>query len=208
MGIQNNDVDQRGREAALGILTYHDFRDVRDNTAAEAALATDIVTSVAPTLTLKTHALVANKPDIPRNLTYTLVDAGPTVTGITFTAYGLDQWGNTVTESVRLTAAGVSTGNKPFRTVSKVTSIVDAGTVGVATVTVGTGTKLGLPVRCEKNSDIIALRSESAGTYTKDASTSNVNFEYQTWDPTVAPNGTKTFSGYFMSKAQLPSNGF
>jgi len=92
-------------------------------------------------------------PDVPRNLTVKGNDAN--VTGNVVIA-GTNAGGEAITETIALNAANVVVGNKAFKTVTSITLPV-YDTANTERVRVGTGAKLGLPVKLSRNSVVAAF---------------------------------------------------
>lgn len=125
--------------------------------------------------------------DVPRN-----VVAAWTGTAI-LTVTGTDEYGNVLVES---SASGTSlTGNKAFKTITGISVSAD-----VTGLTVGTGTKLGLPAFLADTVDVLREildgAAATAGTIvagviaTATATTGDVR---GTYTPSSAPNGTRVY---------------
>jgi hypothetical protein len=87
---------------------------------------------------------VAAQPDVPRNITMTIVDANASSSGVC-TVKGLDMAGLALTEVFTWAAAGTQTGTGLFATV---TSAVVSGVAGAAagdTISVGVGNRIAMP---------------------------------------------------------------
>lgn len=162
------------------------------NATPTAAAANNIATSQSPgadAITLDGSLVSGGVAtlDVPRCV---IITSGSDDTGITFTVTGKDGYGLTQVETLAGTNGAV-TGVKAFKTVS---SVAHTGTLA-GTVTVGTTTKLGLPVACLAGPYLV---THQAGTViTPDAGTlvvgSTTNPQTATsTDPrgTYAPNGT------------------
>jgi hypothetical protein len=108
--------------------------------AMDAALTTDVI-------------VFAGQPDVPRNITVKGNDAN--VAG-NVTVTGTDAEGNAINEVIALAGAAVVVGNKAFAAVTKVT-LPHYAVANTERVRVGTGAKLGLPVRLTRNSVIAAF---------------------------------------------------
>ena len=169
--------------------------------APAAASSTALVTSQALTAASTTGAtLVTNTLDVPRNV----VAAWTTSAKITVT--GTDVYGQTLTES--MASAGTSfTGNKAFKTVTKIVTDTD-----ITGLTAGTGTKLGLPFFLPSTGHVIA-RMESGAAVTNGtlvagaataASTSTTGDVRGTFAPNTAPDGSVTYTVI----AAVPDPGF
>lgn len=126
--------------AALGTaLLGTDTRVLADT--AMASGATTVVTSFAA------------QPDVPRNLTVKGNDAN--VTG-NVVIVGTNAGGEAITETIALNGASAVAGNKAFRTVTQITLPAYAS-AATERVRVGTGAKLGLPVKLSRNSVVAAF---------------------------------------------------
>lgn len=117
---------------------------------ANAAILADNALANAATTFVTTFVA---QPDVPRNLTVKGNDAN--VTGNVVIA-GLDASGVAITETIALNAANVVVGNKAFASVTSITLPAYA-VANTERVRVGTGAKLGLPVRLSRNSVIAAF---------------------------------------------------
>lgn len=126
-----------GVEADRGFLAHFQVAAA----AAAAASATAILAATA--LTDEAQAIITGitNPAVPRSLTVKGNAAG--ITGnvvITGTNYA----GAVITETIALNGSTAVEGTKAFKTVAKIDLPVEVN-VGTDTVSVGTGTKLGLP---------------------------------------------------------------
>jgi hypothetical protein len=136
-------------------------------------------------------ALLQTTLDVPRNLTFT---SSGNDTGITFTATGKDEYGNTLIETVTGANAAAAAGKKAFKSVTTIT----ASGASAGTVSVGFGNVLGLPiflrnstyiVREIENNAVATSGTVVAGdTATATATTGDVRGTYA---PNGAPDGTK-----------------
>ena len=117
----------------------------------------------------------AGQPDVPRNLTVKGNDAN--VTG-NVVIVGTDAEGAAITETIALNAANVVVGSKAFASVTSITLPAYA-VANTERVRVGTGAKLGLPVRLSRNTVIAAYlanaREGTAPTVTLSASVLSTN---------------------------------
>jgi hypothetical protein len=103
--------------------------------------------------------VIANQPDVPRNLTALLVDANASILTGVLSIAGVDAQGRAVIETMTV-AAGVGlafTGTKIFArvdsaTISGTTGAVDAG---VDQLIIGVGTLIGLPVDIERAAEVL-----------------------------------------------------
>lgn len=114
----------------------------------------DILGDTAMANGATTDVLVfAGQPDVARNLTVKGNDAN--VSG-DVVIEGLDADGATITETLALNAANLVTGNKAFAEVTKIT-LPAYDTANTERVRVGTGAKIGLPVRLGRNTVLAAF---------------------------------------------------
>lgn len=135
--------------------------------------------------------------DVERTLQYVTSNAGNTTQ--TLTVIGTDQWGQAQTELVTLNGTTVVRGKKAFL---KVTSIFISAVI-VGTVSVGSDTKLGLPVAVDAGNFETSVKV-IAGAQTADAgtlifadrtspATTSTGDVCGTYDPAAAPNGATTY---------------
>jgi hypothetical protein len=135
--------------------------------------------------------------DVERTLQYVSSNAGDTTQ--TITVYGFDQYNTPMTEAVALNGTTVVHGNKAFSYVWQVTS--SAALAG--NLSVGTDTKLGLPVAVDAGGFENAVTSTGSGNQTTDAgtfvfafrgtSTATTGDVQGTYAPAAALNGTNAF---------------
>lgn len=151
-----------------------DFTDpaAASTTAVHAARAGNNATNLFP-------GPITN-PAIPRNLTAT---AAASYDGGALTIVGTDQFNRVITEVITPVPSSTVVGNKAFKTVTSITKA--AVGANAATVSVGTGVKLGLPVKVK------APVHSFAANGTAEAGTLDVT--NQTITPTTAPNGTNDY---------------
>lgn len=126
-----------GVEADRGFLAHFQVSAA----AAAAASATAVLAATALTAEAQAITTGITNPAVPRSLTVKGNAAG--ITGnvvITGTNYA----GAVITETIALNGATAVEGAKAFKTVTKIDLPVEVNT-GTDTVSVGTGTKLGLP---------------------------------------------------------------
>jgi hypothetical protein len=173
--------------------------------AAAGAVVDTINTTGAGTISA-TGSLVSGGVatfDVPRNVS---ILATGSMTGFTYTVNGTDQYGETMSETIigPTGSAAARAGVKAFKTV---TSITTTGSNGQA-ISVGTGTKLGLPYRIADAGKVLGMAvdgvQETALTIvagyltTSNASTATTADVRGTVAPNTAPNGTKRFSLQFI----------
>jgi hypothetical protein len=150
---------------------------------ATAAVLADTAMDVALTTVVQAFA---GQPDVPRSLTVKGNDAN--VAG-NVTIDGTDAEGHVIQEVIALAGAAVVNGNKAFKTITKIT-LPHYAVANTERVRVGTGAKLGLPVRLSRNTVIAAflanVREAVAPTVAADAA----NLESNTVTLASALNGT------------------
>lgn len=96
-------------------------------------------------------------PDYPRNITATAGGTATDVKAISVIVAGTDIDGNAITETLpafTVNTTGTVTGSKAFKTVTSITIPAHDGTG--ATTAIGTGAKLGLPIKMHRNGVIRA----------------------------------------------------
>lgn len=176
----------------------------RHNRPAPALAATNNVcasqTILSATTALINGTLAASglaTLDVPRNLQLISSNAGDTTQ--TATIRGFDEYGEAVTETKTMNGTVSVTGLKAFKTVASITfSAALAGNL-----TVGTGTRLGLPFRM-RIGDLITVKADNAvevpttitvaDTATPTGATGDIR---GTVAPSTAMNGTVQYSMLF-----------
>ena len=117
----------------------------------------------------------AGQPAVPRNIT--VKGNGAAVTG-NVVIVGTDAEGVVITETIALNGATLVAGNRAFASVTSVTLPVYAA-ANTERVRVGTGARLGLPVRLSRNTVIAAylanVREATAPTVTVSAAALSSN---------------------------------
>lgn len=135
--------------------------------------------------------------DVPRSVSIT--SAGND-SGRTFTVYGTDEYGQTMSEAITGPNTTTAHGAKAFWTVTRIA--VDAATAGA--ITAGTGDKFGLPF---KLLDVPIPRwastlAQDAGTYTAavttDPATTTTGDVRGTYLPSSASNGSRRLTLYMV----------
>lgn len=129
--------------ARSGTAEQHVFARFYDlNTPTVAATTNYIVTVVNLT---NTSFALAHQPDVPRNVTVTIVDTTPTIVAGTITVVGTDVNDAAQTETFDLSTAITFTGVKEFKTITSVTSAgaTVLGGAGDETIIVGVGSVVG-----------------------------------------------------------------
>lgn len=97
-------------------------------------------------------------PAVPRNITATAGGTAGDIKAIQVTVAGTDIEGNPITETLpafTVDTPGTVIGSKAFATVTSITIPAHDGTG--ATTAIGTGAKLGLPVRLSRNTVLAAF---------------------------------------------------
>lgn len=132
--------------------------------------------------------------DVPRNV---VITGATSVTSVTFTVTGTDEYGETVVENITgPTGATTAAGKKAFKTV---TAISVSGTT-TAAVTIGTGDVLGLPVFLPGTGNVLKELEDGAaatagtvvaGIRTAGGSTATTGDVRGTYDPNSACDGGK-----------------
>lgn len=134
--------------------------------------------------------------DVARNITAVSSGAGDTTQVLT--VYGLDQYGQPLRESLTLNGTTPVVGAKAFLTVTRVA--ISAAAAG--NVSVGFGTKLGLPVFLGSAGFVLKELQDgaaaTAGTFaygitTAGGSTATTGDVRGTYTPNAAPDGAKTY---------------
>ena len=129
---------------------------------------TAVLASTPLTAQAQTIATGITNPDVPRNVIIVGAIAGSTGN---VTVTGTDFAGNTITETIALSGTTVVAGAKAFATVTEIGLPVSAG-AGDG-VSVGVGSKLGLPFTLSKNTLRMAFNNgaleTTAPTVTVDA---------------------------------------
>ena len=107
--------------------------------------------------------VIANQPDVPRNVTFGIVDANSSITGATLEITGTDSQGRALQETISTSVAGTQTvvGERCFATITSARYIVSGVvTVGADTVQGGYGDILGLPLAIADISDVKNRRQD------------------------------------------------
>ncbi len=209
-----------GMQAALGLDLNGDIgrnpNDVRSTTrlvdvelvsmdlgspvaAAVAGIAAVQLLGAAGNLTLN-GPIVANgvaNLDVPRNVTLTVATTNQS--GITFTIYGFDEYGQPMVETMAGPNANTVSGIKAFARVTRVYANAAIATNGVS---VGYGTTLGLPIAVRKASQVLREALDgavaTAGTFAyalQNAAATATNADVRgTYIPNSAPDGARGYS--------------
>jgi hypothetical protein len=167
------------------------------NTAIVGTAAFGTTTSAAGTE--KLTAPVYN--DVPRAVSITSSSASDT-SAYTCKVTGTDVFGQTMSELLTFNGAATVNGNKAFATVTSVKAIHASGTALNGSVSVGTTTKLGLPVFVPSAGFVVKEILDGAvatsGTFaygitTAGGSTTTTGDVRGTYIPNTAPDGAKTY---------------
>lgn len=128
-----------------------------------AASATALLSGAAANNGTATTLSPSAQPDVPRNVTITPAGTTANVGAGSAVVSGTNIYGKAITESISISSAQstASTGSKAFASVSSV--VFPATTGSGVTVSVGTGSKLGL-LRCLNNAGDLAW-SEFGGAF-------------------------------------------
>lgn len=127
-----------------GVTGYTISPAVGAATAVHAAV-TDTAVQVVVTTAI-------TNPDYPRNVTATAGGTSTDIKAIQVIVAGTDIDGNAISETLpafTVNTAGIVTGSKAFKTVTSITIPAHDGTG--ATTAIGTGAKLGLPIKMHRN---------------------------------------------------------
>lgn len=170
-----------------------------DNIA--AAATTDIVN--AQNLANADHT-VAAQPDVPRNMIVTIVDTTGSIVAGDIDIFGKDVHGDDVSENFDISAgAGTYVGSVAFAYVERVTgsgiTVLDGG--GDETCSVGSGTKIGLPLApggklLEVYKACLGGAVEAVGTVDK---------TYCTIIPTTLPDNSRDYDFWYLGQIQFGS---
>lgn len=140
--------------------------------------------------------------DVPRNITSTVTHA-TSVVAMTITVTGLDEFENTVVETITVAATGTSQSDASLKAFKWIRSIalIASGNAEANTVNVGFGDVLGLPVALPQVGNVLRELEDgtapTAGTLvaavrtTATATTGDVR---GTYDPNSAADGSKAFA--------------
>lgn len=130
-------------------------------------------------------------PAVPRNVTATAGGTTTDIKAIQVTVAGTDIDGNAITETLpafTVDTAGTVTGSKAFATVTSISIPAHDGTG--ATTAVGTGAKLGLPVRLARNTVLAAYLGGTRETTAPTVAVHATALESNTATLNSALNGT------------------
>jgi len=148
---------------------------------APAAPAVNVLMAATNITTLTQTLTPTTQPVMPRNVTLTVVDTTPSLTGGTITVIGIDQNGKSVSEVHTYTVAGLYTGAVAF---AKVKSVVCALTgtftgAGDETMAIGVGDVFGIPVGIDgKLEEVFKFMHADADVAVVPASIDRINGTY------------------------------
>ena len=139
------------------------------------------------------------QPQVPRNVTITIVDTTASITSGYVAVTGLDVSGKPVTEVFAITGAGLYTGYVPFAVITEpilLYSFVGVAGSGDETIQVGLGTKHGLPMGPQE--ELVAVFKElHAGTT---GAVGTVDKTYGTVIPTSASNADHAQEWWYLTQ--------
>lgn len=169
--------------------------------AAAAGLEAATATTVAPRTV--TSFLQAGKDALKadgRNITFTTAGGTAADAPLNAVVTGTDMDGKVQTETVPLSqTAGVATGVKIFKTITKVEYAAADGTG--ATISIGFGAALGLSLPMKTRAGLAGLiREIAAGAVVTNGVVSAANRSYT---PNGAPNGTNDYAVYYEADAPV-----
>lgn len=151
----NHKMGQKIQTNADGVEADRAFLAHFQVAAADAAAASATAIHAAITLTDAAQAITTGitNPAVPRSVTVKGNAAG--ITG-NVVITGTNAAGEVITETIALNAANAVEGNKAFATITKIDLPAETNT-GTDTVSIGTGTKLGLPWLLAHNTVLAAF---------------------------------------------------
>lgn len=174
------------------------------NLGMPAAASASAVASIASLTTSAVGIEKLTAPvylDVPRAVSITSAAAGDT-SAFSAKITGTDQYGATVSETIAFNGAATVNGNKAFSVVTSIKLIHASGTAMTGAVTVGTTTKLGLPVFVANATAVVKESlngaAATAGTFaygltTAGGSTATTGDVRGTYIPNSAPNGSNVY---------------
>lgn len=117
-------------------------------------------------------------PGLGRNLTLTVANAGGSTTpAVTIRIVGRDQFGKQITEDISQSGTGVALGEKIFSKVESIKFTAASGIEASDTYSIGTGDKVGLPVKLRDDlADVVGAQLVNSTTVTaKTVNTTNLD---------------------------------
>lgn len=143
------------------------------------------------------------QPDVPRSLVLTVVDTSASITEGDIEVVGLDQNGTLIQEDVDISAgAGTYNTSNAFSVIKSITpnGVATLGGAGDETLSVGSGTKLGLPgIVNGKLVEVFKTCVDGA-----DEAVGTVDKTYGTLIPTTAANGTRDYDVWYTVEFEMP----
>jgi hypothetical protein len=139
------------RQLCTDGLLARPVRDALGSPAAASATAVLAATAL-PTSGTTTVTTGITNPDVPRNVTITGNAVG--ITG-NVVVTGTNKSGQTITETIAASGTATVAGNKAFKTVTSVQ--LPTRNAGGDTISIGTGTKLGLSRKLTENTVLFAF---------------------------------------------------
>lgn len=140
--------------------------------------------------------LAADPLDLPRNVVI-VVTHGSSVVAMSGTIYGLDEYGNQITEAWSVTATGTSktyTGTRAFKRVTRITETV-AADASTNSIIAGTGKGFGLPFKSALPSIVKEL---SAGSVLTNGAIAAGNDSRGVYTPNGTPNGSTSWTIWYI----------
>ncbi|MFG3137700.1 hypothetical protein [Streptomyces sp. NPDC048211] len=131
-------------------------------------------------------------PDVPRNITATAGGTAADVKAVQVVITGTNTHGDVITETLpafTVNTTGTVTGSKAFATVTSVTIPAHDGTG--ATTAIGTGSKLGLPVKFSRKTFVNLFVADAVDTIAA-STVSATAVESNTFTTTTALDGSKS----------------
>jgi hypothetical protein len=174
--------------------------------AIATASATAVLNAAARAGTVKNTYAPAVVLDVPRSLVYVSSNAGDTTQVIT--AFGTDEFGVAVSETVTLNGTTPVNGKKAFKTVlADQNSVALAGTLSIGTraggiglpffLPGGTGAGIGYVLKEIQDGAVATAGTFVGGDLTKASNTTND--VRGTWTPNSAPDGAKVYEVVIMA---------
>ncbi|RTE05495.1 hypothetical protein [Paenibacillus whitsoniae] len=165
---------------------------VRYHLNADKAAAAD-VDAVHVAVDGTSHELIADitNPPTPRNITATAGGTAGNIKAVQVVIEGTDYDGKVITETLpafTVDTAGTVSGNKAFKTVTKVT--IPAHDAASATTSIGFGEKIGLPYKLPHNTVQAAYLNNVKESTAPTVTTSETDLASNTVDLNSALNGS------------------
>jgi hypothetical protein len=183
----STDVDKLGLDRKF----IGHFQASAANAIAESA--TSVHAAITLTASAQTVTAAITSPAIPRNVSITGSAAG--IAG-NVTVTGTNYNGDTITEVIALSGTSTVVGNKAFATVVSIALPAKTNSSG-DTVSIGTGSKLGLPVKLAHNTCLIAFLDSTKESTAPTIATSATVLESNTITLNSALSG-KVVDAYFL----------